>query len=167
MNLEQWQSWALDDKNRAQERIRLTQAQPQGNGFAFSAKSLRRLSGVHPDLQRVFHTAIKITEVDFSIFEGLRSLKRQKYLVANNRSWTMNSRHLHGLAVDAVPWIDKKITWKLGPILKLAPFIIRAAEIENVPLRWGGDWNSNGRWQDEQKFDGAHYELPRAQYPDP
>ncbi|EMQ3414369.1 hypothetical protein WE666_005403, partial [Escherichia coli O117:H42] len=45
-------------------------------------------------LVAVVRRALELTEVDFGITEGLRSKYRQKQLVAEGKSQTMNSRHL-------------------------------------------------------------------------
>ena len=39
----------------------------------------------------------------FRTVECLRTLERQKWLVANGKSWTLNSNHLKGLAADLFP----------------------------------------------------------------
>lgn len=125
----------------------------------FSAKSLDNLRGVHPDLIRVVKHALEISPVDFSVIEGLRTVARQKQLVASGASQTMNSRHLYGMAVDLFP-IDPntgKGSWDWKWFHQLAPAVKEAATIEQVPLTWGGDWTTFK--------DGPHFELPHAKYP--
>lgn len=39
----------------------------------FGPASTARLAGLHPDLQKVLNEAIKISEVDFTLIEGVRS----------------------------------------------------------------------------------------------
>ena len=48
--------------------------------FKLSQRSLDRLKGVDPDLVEVVKRAIDLTEVDFGVSEGLRTLERQKEL---------------------------------------------------------------------------------------
>ena len=48
------------------------------NRYKLGARSRQRLEGVHPDLVRVVSRAILITEVDFTVLEGLRTVERQK-----------------------------------------------------------------------------------------
>ena len=62
------------------------------NTFKFSSRSEKNLQGVNPDLVKVTRRALEISEVDFGITEGLRSVERQKQLVAEGKSQTMNSR---------------------------------------------------------------------------
>ena len=71
--------------------------------FSLSKKSESRLFGVHPDLVAVVRRAIEITEVDFSVGEGLRTIERQKELVAKGASQTMKSRHLTGMLLICMP----------------------------------------------------------------
>ncbi len=64
--------------------------------FALGPVSDAHLEGVHPELVRAVRYAIAATTVDFQVFEGLRSLERQKELVAKRVSRTMKSYHLTG-----------------------------------------------------------------------
>lgn len=64
------------------------------------------------DKIRVFLAVVKIYKKNVAIFEWLRTKERQKRLVANWKSWTMNSYHLEGKAVDLVFLNNKKQpTW--------------------------------------------------------
>lgn len=123
------------------------------NQVKLSLGSLAKLKGVHPDLVRVIKKAAEITKVEFAVIEGLRTLERQKQLVAAGASKTLKSRHLTGHAADVVPLVDGRIRWDWPIYHKLAPFIKAAARAENVPIEWGGDWKSFP--------DGPHWQLPR------
>lgn len=125
--------------------------------FSFGARSLTRLEGVHPDLVRVMKRAIGCTPLDFSIIEGVRTLARQKQLMAAGATRTMNSRHLTGHAVDVAPYINGTIRWDWPLYHQLAAVIKKAACDEDVPLQWGGDWKSFK--------DGPHWELKWKAYP--
>ncbi|WP_196758394.1 hypothetical protein [Moraxella catarrhalis] len=46
-----------------------------------SERSLKNLQGVHPDLVKVVLHAIKISPVDFSFMEGVRTKEYQRELV--------------------------------------------------------------------------------------
>lgn len=130
--------------------------------FALGKKSLTRLVGVHPHLVQVVKRAIEITEFDFGVFEGVRTLARQKELVAAGKSKTLNSRHLSGHAVDLYP-TGNPIPWERCVAVKAAMFA--AAAEQHVPLRWGGDWDMDGDSKDEKFYDGPHFELLREVYP--
>jgi peptidoglycan L-alanyl-D-glutamate endopeptidase CwlK len=125
--------------------------------YALGARSLERLQGVHPDLVRVVKRAITMTDLDFTVLEGLRTLARQKQLMAQGATKTMNSRHLTGHAVDIAPMIDGAVSWDWPLYHRLAKTVKAAAAAEGVPLQWGGDWRTFK--------DGPHWELPWAQYP--
>jgi peptidoglycan L-alanyl-D-glutamate endopeptidase CwlK len=125
--------------------------------FKFSARSLRNLQGVHPDLVRVMHRAIATSPLDFMVTEGLRTEARQRQLVAAGASRTMNSRHLTGHAVDVAVLIGREVRWDWPLYSQLAVAIKAAAATEGVAITWGGDW---------PRFrDGPHYELDRRVYP--
>lgn len=124
----------------------------------FSARSIKNMNGIHPDLRRVLDRALKDSPLDFVVIEGLRTLERQKQLVATGASQTLNSRHITGHAVDLLPIgpngkgaFDWPLYDRLGPAVK------EAAAKEGVAIVWGGDW---------KKFkDGPHFELDRNVYP--
>jgi peptidoglycan L-alanyl-D-glutamate endopeptidase CwlK len=126
--------------------------------FTLSASDLAKLAQVDPALEALAIEAAKITEQPFTIFEGLRTLARQKQYLAQGVSKTMKSRHLVGMAIDAVPLVrDKKgnlvPSWDLGA----CKLVIRAFQYAENRLReskvldqsqpilyggvsWGWDW---------------------------
>lgn len=121
------------------------------------ARSERSLVGVHPDLQRIVRRAAELTDVDFVVTEGLRTVARQKKLVQKGASRTMRSRHLTGHAIDLAAKVGGQIRWDWPLYHKLAAAMKAAAESLGLPLTWGGDW---------KRFrDGPHFELPRESYP--
>lgn len=125
--------------------------------FHLSSESLAKLTGVHPDLVRVVERAIEITEVDFKVGEGLRTLEQQKKNVAKGVSWTLKSRHLTGHAVDLLALVGGKVSWSWAPYYKIASAMKEAAKELNVLIVWGGDWRKTK--------DGPHFELNRKHYP--
>ena len=125
--------------------------------FKLGPRSVARLKGVHPDLVKVVERAIHLTPVDFTVLEGLRSLERQKALVAAGASQTLKSRHLDGHAVDLGAWVDEQVDWSWPLYGKIAGAMKAAAAELNIPIEWGGDW---------KKFrDGPHFQLPWKDYP--
>lgn len=127
--------------------------------FKLSQRSKDRLVGVHPDLVKVVHRALELTPVDFGITEGVRSLATQKKYVAEGKSKTMKSRHLHGFAVDVVAYPKDKDTWNMKYYRMIADAFKHAGRELGVPVEWGGDWVSFK--------DGVHFQLPHSKYPDP
>lgn len=125
--------------------------------FKFSQRSENNLKGIHPDLERVVRLAITLTEVDFGVIEGLRTIEKQREYVASGASKTLNSRHLTGHAVDLMAYVGGAGRWDWPLYYKLADAMKAAAKQLGIPIVWGGDW---------KKFpDGPHFELDRKAYP--
>lgn len=106
--------------------------------------------------------AIKL--VDFSVLEGHRDCDKQNeaYAAGFSKAVCGKSKHnsLPALAIDICPYPFKPEYWNQPEVWAgLAKIILDCAQRENVAMRWGGDWNQNGKWEDESFFDGAHFEL--------
>lgn len=127
--------------------------------FRFSQRSKDRLVGVHPDLVKVATRALELTPVDFGITEGVRSLETQKKYVAEGKSQTMKSRHLHGFAVDVVAYPKDNDTWNMKYYRMIADAFKQAGRELGVPVICGVDWVTFK--------DGPHMELDKKVYPDP
>ena len=122
-----------------------------------SERSLKNCEGVHADLVKVVKRAAELTEVDFIVIEGLRSMKRQRELVAAGASKTLKSRHLTGHAIDFVPVISGQIEWKTTAYKLPLEAFRRAAEDCKVPVEFGADWKTFK--------DYPHVQLPWKTYP--
>jgi peptidoglycan LD-endopeptidase CwlK len=134
-------------------------------------RSEERLTGVHKDLVEVARLAHKMAREQgrsFIITEGLRTRKRQKQLVAEGKSRTMNSRHITGHAIDCYPVNSSGrtvVNWtggtretdkaQNGHFTLMADTFRRAAEELKVRIKLGYDWG----------WDGPHIELDREFYP--
>ena len=147
--------------------------------FKLSKRSLSRLEGVNSDLGDIVKKAIKITTVDFGVVQGLRTIEEQKALVAKGASKTMKSKHLDGLAVDLMAYVDNRASWELSLYDEIADAMRQAAIDKGVGIRWGAAWTVkdvrlwNGsmeeamnsyidlrRSQGKRPFiDGPHFEL--------
>jgi peptidoglycan L-alanyl-D-glutamate endopeptidase CwlK len=150
--------------------------------YKLSARSLRNLQGVHPDLVRVVKHAIEDTPIDFVVIEGLRTMSRQQELVKSGASQTMNSRHITGHAVDLAAWVGE-IRWDMGLYYQIAATMQKVSRYAGVPIRWGGAWVrldtatqtpaqlvaqyvASRRAAGRKAFiDGPHFELPAGLYP--
>ena len=126
-------------------------------GYKLGMRSKHRLKGVHPDLVAVVKRAIEISSVDFTVLEGIRTVSRQRELVAKGASTTMNSRHLTGHAVDLGAWVDGTVRWDWPLYHKIADAMKQAAQEKGIDLEWGGDWKSFP--------DGPHFQLSWKSYP--
>lgn len=131
--------------------------------YRLSSRSLGNLEGVHPDLVNLVKLAIQITEQDFFVGEGVRSVERQKRLVSTGHSQTMNSRHLTGHAVDLHPYpykgdhdgdgIPNSDDWDAYEPIVLA--MRQVAKEQGVDLIHGWDWG----------WDAPHHQLSWEAYP--
>lgn len=109
-------------------------------GYALGKRSKDRLLGVDPRMVAVVEKAITISEQDFSVICGLRTVKEQEALVAKGASQTMKSKHLEGLAVDLMAWVDGG-RWELNLYDEIADAIRKAAIELGVNVRWGAAWH--------------------------
>jgi peptidoglycan LD-endopeptidase CwlK len=159
--------------------------------ITLGSRSLARLEGVHPDLVRVVKraAALATASLDFTVLEGVRSREQMmvnygkgrnvaqlaakgipaKYAKPGERKVTwlnnpFNSNHRvmedgFGHAVDLAPW---PIDWEDSKRFEqLAELMFEAAQIEKVRVRWGRDWDEDGRYEEKGETDGPHFELVR------
>lgn len=108
--------------------------------YQLGKRSKDRLLGVDPRMVAVVEKAITISEQDFSVICGLRTVKEQEALVAKGASQTMKSKHLEGLAVDLMAYIDGG-RWELNLYDEIADAIRKAAVELEVNVRWGAAWH--------------------------
>ena len=145
--------------------------------YKLSKVSLGRLETVKEPLQDVVKLAISISEVDFGVVQANRTRDDQAKLYGQGRTiaimkqmglppqyarpdlpkvtWTMNSNHIGGRAVDLVPYVNGKVEWdnngRLGLWPKIAKAMKTAAAELGVSIVWGGDW--------KKTVDRPHFDL--------
>lgn len=135
-----------------------------------SVPSERRLSDVDPRLAAVVRdAALRLPGgLRFIVVEGRRTKERQAQLYAQGRTapgpkvtWTMESKHIDGLAVDLAPLAaDGSIDWKNTKAFDaIARAMREAAEVLEYRIRWGADWNQNGDPREKGETDSPHFEL--------
>ena len=107
--------------------------------YKLSNRSMKELIGVHPVISFAVTEAIKITEQDFMVLDGLRTTSEQQKLVDRGVSKTMNSYHLYGLAVDLVAYVDGKPSWETKYYDAIAVAMKRIIEKHNLTIEWGYD----------------------------
>lgn len=134
--------------------------------YILSARSRRNLEGVHPKLVDVVHRALEISQQDFTVVEGLRSLETQKAYVAKGVSKTMKSYHLqqkdgYGHAVDLYPYYNGSVQVE-APFSRykmIADAMLAAAKELGVVVTWGADWDRDGDTSDHTFIDSPHYQI--------
>lgn len=127
---------------------------------SFSEKSLEHLNTCDYRLQQIF-TAVIADGNDCTVIEGHRTKESQDEYFRTGKSkmqWP-NGKHcsMPSLAADVMPcpinWNDRIA------IEAFSKVVLAKAESLGIRIRWGGDWNQNGKSDDEKFFDGPHYEL--------
>jgi peptidoglycan L-alanyl-D-glutamate endopeptidase CwlK len=114
--------------------------------FKLSQRSLDKLDGVHPDLVDVVKRAIELTDVDFGVTYGVRTLAEQEQLVAQGRSQTMKSKHLvqgdgYSHAVDLVAYFGSNVSWELNVYDNICDAMAKAAREVGCSIKWGAAWS--------------------------
>lgn len=134
----------------------------------YSKRSLEALKGVHPDLQKVMHEAIKETPIDFTIIEGVRTAEQQAHYYASgrtrkgpiityadgkkNKSNHQKKADGYGHAVDIYSYYNGKLHVSDDKSLKIiADHIKKVAKNLGVKIVWGGDW--------KRPYDPPHFQL--------
>ena len=117
--------------------------------FKFGARSQDNLKLVKQELVEVCRNAILITEVDFGIYEGLRTIEAERENIRNGSSHLANPRDCKhcpqfdgfGHAVDAVPFVDGAFRWNWDYCYEVAKAFQTSALQYGVIIRWGGVWD--------------------------
>ena len=121
----------------------------------FGKRSKERLRGIDARLVSVLNELVKI--MDVTIIEGLRSEQRLEKLLKEGSTKTKFSKHITGKAVDLAPypidWNDRDRFHYMGGMIS------GIAKQLNVPVRWGGDWDSDGETKDNRFDDLVHVEI--------
>jgi peptidoglycan L-alanyl-D-glutamate endopeptidase CwlK len=118
--------------------------------YRLGKRSMGELVGVHPILSFAVTEAIKHTQQDFMVLDGVRENREQQKLVDRGVSKTLDSYHLYGLAVDLVAYQDGKPTWDkkyYEAICEAMKYVIKKYDL---PIEWGMD-----KWG----WDMPHWQL--------
>lgn len=149
------------------------------SGFRFGKTSLARLETVDERLRAICHLALCKSPIDFMVLEGRRTMQRQHELYGQGRTaaqlkavgvnpalakpsmqkvtWTLKSNHFTGRAVDLVPW---PVDWNdASKFDRIAQSMFAAAEELGIDLRWGADWDQDGKPRERGETDSPHFEL--------
>ncbi len=139
---------------------------------SFGKDSADKLAQCHPDLQRLFNEVVKT--YDCSILTGHRGQKEQDEAVAKGLSktpWpTGNHNATPSNAVDAAPYPikwgatgdTKKDSKQIARFYHFAGFVQAKAEQLGIKIRFGGDWDRDGDFEDQSFDDLDHFEIVKA-----
>ena len=136
---------------------------------SFSKASLEKLDTCDPRLQMIFKEVIRY--VDCTILCGHRGQKEQDEAFAKGLSklkWP-NGEHnkVPSRAVDVAPY---PVKWgeqgtaeqrkkDIARFYFFAGYVKSVADNMNIKLRWGGDWDSDMDFNDQNFDDLPHFEL--------
>ena len=150
--------------------------------FNLSQQSLDRLNGIDERLQRAVKRAIQLTKQDFMVLEGVRT--REQCMInygkgrtaaqcvakgvpaqyanpnATKVTWLNDpfaSKHCDGKAVDLVPY---PVDWNdLKKFDVIAQAMLQAAKELGISIRWGADWDGDGKPRERGESDSPHFEI--------
>jgi peptidoglycan L-alanyl-D-glutamate endopeptidase CwlK len=123
------------------------------------------LDQCHPKLQRLIREVdrrlSKNKIMELTVTCGHRGEAAQNEAYAAKRSTKAWPDSLHNMlpspAVDVAPYpIDWNDTARFA---RLAGYIQAVADDLDIEIRWGGDWDQDGRTSDERFVDMPHFEL--------
>lgn len=147
-----------------------------------------RMNGVHPDIKRVIIRAAEITPVPFFVNETVRSKEQCMINYGKGRTaaqcaakgipvtyaqpklskvtWLnnpFNSKHCkqadgfgHAIDLYAAPYNQNQ---SRTDTFAIAMAVLKAAKELGVKLRWGKDWDCDGKYEEKGETDGPHFEL--------
>ena len=136
------------------------------NMFAFSKKSVEIMKDIDHELNMILFEAIKI--YDFSVVCGHRGKNAQNraFYMGHSKLKFPASKHnsLPSMAVDLKPYrkldnIDYRDFYFLAGILKAISFNLLENGKIHKRIRWGGDWNNNNDFKDNNFNDLFHFEM--------
>ena len=103
-------------------------------GIGVDARTKENLSGVAQELAIPTLVAYHTCSTPFVVIDGLRTPQEQQQHVDNGVSWTLNSKHLTGHAIDFVP---KTFDWDDVDAFEQ---IAECVSSHSPNLIWGGNW---------------------------
>jgi peptidoglycan L-alanyl-D-glutamate endopeptidase CwlK len=141
--------------------------------YGFAESSVKRLEGVHEDLQIIFNEVKKYCMIDFDISCGHRTKQQQVALYTANKSKIdgISQKSKHQLypseAIDIYAYKEDgkgsytihQMTYIAAVVQSVAIQLYSRGTIDHI-IRWGGNWDSDGYIIDDQSFqDLCHFEL--------
>lgn len=123
----------------------------------FSESSLSNLETADQDLVTLFNRVV--LGYDCTVLEGYRSRHRQEILYMSGASRVKFGKHNYepSLAVDVAPY---PIDWNdIDRFYMFGGYVLGVAEMLDISIRWGGDWDGDTDVHDQLFMDLVHFEL--------
>lgn len=146
-------------------------------GYSFGKRSTKNLNTCEDDIRKVMEMAISVSEVDFGISEGVRTLERQMELFNQGKSkidgTTRKGKHNHNPSQACDIYIyhpdletRRRLAYDVGSLCYVAGVIMACTQILlhrkeiTHTMRWGGNWDKDGVILKDQSFDDLpHFEI--------
>jgi peptidoglycan LD-endopeptidase CwlK len=157
--------------------------------ITLGARSKARADTCKPKLRDVIYEAARTAppELDFTVLEGVRS--RENMMVNYGKGRTAAQVVAKGIPAHYAKPNERKVTWLNNPFasahaadkdglskaVDLAPWpidwnnskrftalaehVLATAERLGIKLRWGRDWDMDGKYEEKGETDGPHFEL--------
>ena len=135
----------------------------------FSQRSLDVLTTTHSSLQWLLTEVVRDFDCTILPDGGKRTPERQAELYRSGSSKTLASKHLTGEAIDTAPypvlWPDEDGISPQEKVERLKRFYAFGGYVKGVasqlgiPIRWGGDWDSDWTFTDQSFHDLPNFEL--------
>ncbi len=149
--------------------------------MSYGKQSLENINSCSKPLQRVAHTSMKIAEslgLDLTCEEGAREEETHAKFRKNKTTKVKFEDSLHSKrpseAIHILPFPtrwpqpshkEKTRAKLLGRFYIVATIVRIAAKQEKVDIRWGGDWNRDGKIMDNDFDDLGHFErVPKKKH---
>ena len=126
-----------------------------------NALSIARLATCHPDLQKLIKEISR--DAHCVVICGHRPREEQNKAVREGKSklkWPQSKHNsFPSLAVDVA---SLPLDWNnRSAFLDFANAVMKKASEMSIDLVWGGDWDGDGRTDDEKFQDLVHFELKK------
>jgi hypothetical protein len=137
-----------------------------GKQHAFGRRSLSALASCDKRLQALAEGVLDEVPFDLAVLEdgGYRGFKAQEAAFASKASRARFGQSPHNrfpsMAVDLVViGPDGKVSWDWKYYHVLGAAMKKVSAALGLSTTWGGDWDKDGRTDDERLPDGPHVEL--------
>ncbi len=132
------------------------------SGEAALSRTKRELATCDERLRQIAEEALR--HIPFRVVQGHRGEEDQNDAVAKGRSKTPWPESKHNsrpsLAFDFIPGAGGEVDWNDTEAFSfVAGALSLAAKQSGLLLRWGGDWNMNGKTRDQKFHDYGHVEV--------
>jgi len=125
----------------------------------FGRTSTARLATAHPDMQRLFQKVVG--SYDCTIICAFRNEEAQETAYRTGMSGVRWPKSKHNQtvsrAVDVAPW---PLDWQdMDRFYHFGGYVKAVAQGMDLRIRWGGDWDGDLDFKDQNFHDLPHFEL--------